>query len=638
MSYSEELEILVKSVFDGTGLRSAKHFIEQFSEETSSLKPKLMFHGMHDNLRRALKLGGKLIGQGEILQTGLDIPGLREIPIDFDNAGRTAAKLNSIIAPMTENMEKIKSKELAELDATFNKVMGPSKKFNNVLGDITSRGKKHAQMLNDLGIDYTTTSGRTIRGMKDMKVEAKKMKKAFSMEFLGVMFGGMMIQKTFMRMATVAQESFMRITEGQGVAAQSFHALGASIELVKFSLGNTIAQVIQPFIPTIIEIAEKVSDWIGNNKKLVAGIVIGGLALGTFSLILGQTVLYGEALMNVFGAKGLLGTLIKFGSANPIIATILIIIATILAITMAIPQYREELKEMWVAVKDSIGPVLTNLMEIIFGTDDWKEALKKVGSVGVWLTAGFGRLLIVIGQAVDLLSSFVRLFLTLLTRPKEIASVFREEKKRLQENFAIAKKNYAKLGEYIEGGPMGAYFGKKMEKSPMLQNTLSDGSSTSFVDLYGKKMEKSPMLQNALSYGTSFVDLFGKTDIEDVNYSLSNVKDTVNDLSNDMSSNLAPIVGESLPSSLEKTKKALEETDLIGQNLDLTNLYLLEDSQLLIDQTDDEVNSWESKAEAVGKMDEKVKNLIESLRELNRTQNETGLSVSDVANGYSVPM
>lgn len=136
------------------------------------------------------------------------------------------------------------------------------------------------------------------KAMMRMEKTTRKLRQTFSMEFLGVMFLGMQLQRTFTNLAKTTFSTFMKITEGMHPAAQASNALAATWTMLKFSIGEALATVLQQLLPVLIPIITKIADWVQQNQKLTAWLILGGIALGAFLFFVGQMYIGIEALIN----------------------------------------------------------------------------------------------------------------------------------------------------------------------------------------------------------------------------------------------------------------------------------------------------------------------------------------------------
>ena len=192
---------------------------------------------------------------------------------------------------------------------------------------------------------------KAINGSKGLSFQLYQLQRNVLMFGLGVMFAGMQIRRTFAGIMNDTTSTFMKITEGQTSAGQAVTTLSAAFTYLKFTIGEAIATVLEPLLPMLVDIIEKVSDWVSNNQGLTAGVIVGGVALGAFMLTIGQTItlmasmislvrilipiLGGDAGLTAalggLGSGGVLSTLTGITYALmewvPIIALILVILA-----------------------------------------------------------------------------------------------------------------------------------------------------------------------------------------------------------------------------------------------------------------------------------------------------------------------
>jgi len=164
-------------------------------------------------------------------------------------------------------------------------------------------GKEFRNMnlkINDTGEAVNQLTGQTMSVGKAM-ADAQKNTRRFKMEFLGVMFFGMQLMRTFKGLTVGTTKFFMKVTEGQTDAGRSVTKLSASYEFLKFSLGNAIGEMVKS-MPFLMDMLNAVSGWIENNQKLAAGITLGLLVTGTGLFAFAQLGLATQALDKMFPA------------------------------------------------------------------------------------------------------------------------------------------------------------------------------------------------------------------------------------------------------------------------------------------------------------------------------------------------
>jgi len=117
---------------------------------------------------------------------------------------------------------------------------------------------------------------------------------------LSMLFLGMQIKRTSENIARAVLETYQKIVEGGTYASRGMLALGGAFTFLKFVIGDAIAEALLPFIPIIIDIVEAVADWVDENPELVAALVLGAIALGTFLFVAGQLITPLATLVGLF--------------------------------------------------------------------------------------------------------------------------------------------------------------------------------------------------------------------------------------------------------------------------------------------------------------------------------------------------
>ncbi len=191
------------------------------------------------------------------------------------------------------------SKNLQKTAARFKTMEGAlgeagvsMKKFNKFAKENNLQIMKNGMVMDRL-TGQTMSYGKAAR---NAQIQTKR----FKMEFLGIMFMGMALQRLFKGMTFSTTKFFNKLTEGQTDAGKAVTRLGAGFEFLKFTMGNAIAEFVEAN-PWIIKFLDYVAELIGRFPKLSAGIVIFGLALGTIAFVVGQVALGVGALTIAFG-------------------------------------------------------------------------------------------------------------------------------------------------------------------------------------------------------------------------------------------------------------------------------------------------------------------------------------------------
>jgi len=138
---------------------------------------------------------------------------------------------------------------------------------------------------------------------------------------LSIMFFGMAILRVFSQIAKTSVKTFQDVMHSVEGSVTSFDMLQGSIKFLQFTIGS----VLEAFIPQIIEVVDKVSDWVNENQNLSGSIIKWGIILGAFLMVLGMVTLgftgmytlianIGTLIAATFGVSGVAGgAAFKFG-------------------------------------------------------------------------------------------------------------------------------------------------------------------------------------------------------------------------------------------------------------------------------------------------------------------------------------
>jgi len=263
---NNEIAILIESFFNSKGFKDAVNQVAQLKQLVMSSQNQLSrfnkIKAFGSNTKEIDEMNGYLSEFGFIAK--------KSGAIVSKSTGRVAnaMQLQTIATDYAEGGFARYQKSFTKLDNILKKPSG-FKDIDKFMGKITKNGKAVG--------------------------------KAFAMEFLGIMFFGMMLKQAFESLAKSTVGSFMKITEGMTSSGQAVNSLYASMELLKFSIGSGIASVLESLLPVLLPIIMAISDWVQQNQKLTGWIVISAIVLGTFLFLLGQMWLGLTAAKQAFG-------------------------------------------------------------------------------------------------------------------------------------------------------------------------------------------------------------------------------------------------------------------------------------------------------------------------------------------------
>ncbi len=174
----------------------------------------------------------------------------------------------------------------------------------------------------------------------------------FKFHYLSVLFFGMAIQRTFENIARTGVDSFMKMTEGATESGRAILSLSAGFEYLKFTIGDAIGTALQPLLPVILDIINKITDWINQNPELVGNLIMAGIAVGGLMMSLGVLVLGIQGVVGAIGGFiGLLG--------GPLTLAILGIIAIIYILYKAWTNN-------WFNIRQTTGTIIIGISHAFF--------------------------------------------------------------------------------------------------------------------------------------------------------------------------------------------------------------------------------------------------------------------------------
>jgi hypothetical protein len=179
---------------------------------------------------------------------------------------------------------------------------------------------------------------------------------------LGLLFFGMQIQRIFKGILTSTTQFYREVTEGNTMQAEGLTRLASAWQFLKFSIGDAIATALLPLIPMIVDLIDGFSNWASENQKLVAGLVLGGVVIGTILMVLGQLalglgslIMIGGKVVAFFASLGMAGT-----------ASFALLTAGIFAVGAVLAGFFSELDVGWKDAGDAIKSIVKGIL-ISFG-------------------------------------------------------------------------------------------------------------------------------------------------------------------------------------------------------------------------------------------------------------------------------
>jgi len=184
---------------------------------------------------------------------------------------------------------------------------------------------------------------------------------------MSVMFAGMAMKRMFdtiWKASTKVFNDIMHSTEG---TVTSFDRLNSSMTYLKFVVGEALSPIVEMLTPIIWMIAQ----WVEDNPKLAAGLIITLGVLGTIMGFLGQIILLVGAIVFAWpfiaeAATAAFGVI--EGISLPVILAIIAIVLALVAMwNTNFGGMRDFVKETFGTIWDTIKSVFKDIKEVFIG-------------------------------------------------------------------------------------------------------------------------------------------------------------------------------------------------------------------------------------------------------------------------------
>ena len=197
---------------------------------------------------------------------------------------------------------------------------------------------------------FEKTTGTTASAMTRLGMKFRQFTQTFRMWALGLMFFGMAIQRVFSRILKSGINTFTQVQESMGFTGSAIQQVSAMFKYLGYIVGSVINRYLTPLLPVIWKNVRAIKQWMEDNPKLTAQIILWGLAIGTVLAVIGSLILglgsvltalveLGTAFWTIAGVlAGVLG--ISVGWAAALIA---LIVAVVLAIIFNWGHMRDRL-------------------------------------------------------------------------------------------------------------------------------------------------------------------------------------------------------------------------------------------------------------------------------------------------------
>jgi len=351
MATTQQISIDIKTTFNDAGLRRAFTGLKKLMASTRAFQSSMVSGTQFEQFQKNTDNMSRLANQA-----GLTLSKTAKNTLAFKDS------LTGTNVPMATAAAK-----MSVVDIQTEKLHNSLFKTNNMLKRTANAGFK----------DINTMLPKIKKRTKKVTKAMDEQRQQFDMNALSMLFFGMAIQRVFQGILVSSIGTFNKVTEGSTMAGQGIAALKANMELLKFSIGEALATAILPFIPRLIEIIQASSDWVQQNKKLVAGLILGGFILGTVAMLYGLLKLgitgvirtfamLGDGLRIVIGRVGFGGLITAITTA---IVWIIILAAAWKAVTTAFdefPELKDRVANTFTEMGDTIMGVVSDILASIF--------------------------------------------------------------------------------------------------------------------------------------------------------------------------------------------------------------------------------------------------------------------------------
>ena len=139
--------------------------------------------------------------------------------------------------------------------------------------------------------EFTRRLGPAYKGVAKIGWKLSEWGSTFRMQWLSIMFGGMMIQRTFERIKDAGVSTFTKIMEASEIHTTAIQRLNIAWEYLKFTIGSAINTALMPLLPTIMNVINSIAQWINQHPKLVFWLIALMVVLGTVMFYVGSFAL-----------------------------------------------------------------------------------------------------------------------------------------------------------------------------------------------------------------------------------------------------------------------------------------------------------------------------------------------------------
>jgi hypothetical protein len=306
-------------------------------------------------------------------------------------AGDEIQKMSQRTGVSTEALSELKF-ILEQNGATLGDFEMANRNLTRTLDEAASGTGKGVEALERLGLSYEDIRAMspeeqfaTIAGAIGNMTDHNDMA-AVAMEMFGARVGTKLLP-----MIKQGSESFEELRQkahdlgivfdqdGADAAARytdMMHELGQSFKGVMIELGPLIADIMEKFVPKVIEAVKAVVEWISNNEGLATGLIVAAAAVGGLMLVVGPLLVMLPGLIALVTSAG-----VVFGAVAGVLSgPVVLAIGAVVAAGALIYAFWDEITAVFEASIEAIVAVATWMWEGI--TQAWQAGVDFV--YGIW--------------------------------------------------------------------------------------------------------------------------------------------------------------------------------------------------------------------------------------------------------------
>jgi len=270
------------------------------------------------------------------------------------------AAINEVARLTVEAIQKGVGKTFNKVGVAVNHLGTQVRSFNNVVG----MNMEGFRAVNKQGVVFANTGAKLANRFRMLTHGAR----GFRMEMLGVMFFGMMIQKTFSNLLKPVKELY------------------DIFELWRITLQILFLPLMDELFPYFLKFIEYLMELSPTTKKVIGYIVLFGVIIGGLIFLIGSVALgIGSMILAFGGMVGVGGTIGAISAAMAAIASVVAVVIAIIILAAVVwatnlGHIREHTKTTFANMKKLIKETLEGI--VILFTTSW--ALIKAVMTGNW--------------------------------------------------------------------------------------------------------------------------------------------------------------------------------------------------------------------------------------------------------------